>query len=129
LGVGIQSTLRVIYYHLILRDTCVLVMMRIMAQTGPLTSLFGDPHGRAIARVLDQSILVGNMEQTVRMLADSTDLDYKTVQSSLRRLEGLGLVKKGRKVGNAQTYKFSVENHLHDLVSFARKMQLTPKRR
>ena len=106
-----------------------MVMMRIMAQTGPLTSLFGDPHGRAIARVLDQSILVGNMEQTVRMLADSTELDYKTVQSSLRKLEGLGLVKKGRKVGNAQTYKFSVENHLHDLVSFARKMQLTPKRR
>ena len=103
--------------------------MRTMAKTGPLTSLFGDPHGRAIARVLDQSILVGDMEQTVRMLADSTDLDYKTVQSSLRRLEGLGLVKKGRKVGNAQTYKFSVENHLHDLVSFARKMQLTPKRR
>ena len=129
LGVGIQSTLRVIYYHLILRDTCVLVMMRIMAQTGPLTSLFGDPHGRAIARVLDQSILVGNMEQTVRMLADSTDLDHKTVQSSLRKLEGLGLVKKGRKVGNAQTYKFSVENRLHDLVSFARKMQLTPRTR
>jgi len=105
------------------------VMMRIMAQTGPLTSLFGDPHGRAIAKVLDQSILVGNMEQTIRMLADSTELDYKTVQSSLRKLEGLGLVKKGRKVGNAQTYKFNVEYHLHDLVSFARKMQLTPKRR
>jgi DNA-binding transcriptional ArsR family regulator len=103
--------------------------MRTMAKTGPLTSLFGDPHGRAIARVLDQSILVGNMEQTVRMLADSTDLDYKTVQSSLRKLEGLGLVKKGRKIGNAQTYKFSVENHLHDLVSFARKMQLTPRTR
>jgi predicted transcriptional regulator len=63
------------------------------------------------------------------MLADSTDLDYKTVQSSLRKLEGLGLVKKGRKIGNAQTYKFSVEKHLHDLVSFARKMQLTPRTR
>jgi DNA-binding transcriptional ArsR family regulator len=106
-----------------------LMTMRTMAQTGPLTSLFGDPHGRAIAMVLDQSILVGNMEQTVRMLADSTDLDHKTVQSSLRKLEGLGLVKKGRKVGNAQTYKFSVENRLHDLVSFARKMQLTPRTR
>jgi DNA-binding transcriptional regulator YhcF (GntR family) len=79
--------------------------------------------------VLDQSILVGNMEQTVRMLADSTKLNYKTVQSSLRRLEGLGLVKKGRKVGNAQTYKFTVESHLHDLVNFARKMQLTPRSR
>ncbi|MCJ7766946.1 hypothetical protein MUP79_00950 [Candidatus Bathyarchaeota archaeon] len=105
------------------------MMMRIMAEIGPLTNLFGDPHGRAIAKVLDQSILVGNMEQTVRMLADSTELDYKTVQSSLRRLEGLGFVKKGRKVGNAQTYKFNVESHLHDLVSFARKMQLTPRRR
>jgi DNA-binding transcriptional ArsR family regulator len=100
-----------------------------MAEVGPLTSLFGDPHGRAIAKVLDQSVLVGNMEQTVRMLADSTELDYKTVQSSLRRLEGLGLVKKGRKVGNAQTYRFNVENHLHDLVNFARRMQLTPRRR
>jgi DNA-binding transcriptional ArsR family regulator len=129
LGVGIQSTLHVIYYNLIFWDTRVSVMMRIVAQTGPLTSLFGDPHGRAIAKVLDQSILVGNMEQTIRMLADSTELDYKTVQSSLRKLEGLGLVKKGRKVGNAQTYRFNVEHHLHDLVNFARKMQLTPKRR
>ena len=57
-----------------LRDTRVSVMMRIMAQTGPLTSLLGDPHGKAIAKVLDQSILVGNMEQTIHMLADSTEL-------------------------------------------------------
>jgi DNA-binding transcriptional ArsR family regulator len=98
-----------------------------VAEIGPLTNLFGNPHGRAIARVLDQSILVGNMEQTARMLADSTELDYKTVQSSLERLERLGLVKKGRKVGNAQTYRFNVENHLHDLVNFARKMQLMPR--
>lgn len=100
-----------------------------MAQIGPLANLFGDAHGRATARVLDQSILVGNMEQTVRMLADSTELNYKTVQSSLRRLESLGLVKRGRKIGNAQTYRFTVEDHLHDLVSFARKMQLTPRHR
>ena len=100
-----------------------------MAQIGPLANLFGDAHGRATARVLDQSILVGNMEQTVRMLADSTELDYKTVQFSLRMLEGLRLVKKGRKVGNAQTYRFDVENDLHYLVNFARRMQLTPRRR
>ena len=96
---------------------------------GPLTSLFGNPQGRAIAKVLDQSILVGNMEQTVRMLADSTNLDYKTIQKSLGRLERCGFVRKSRKVGNAQTYRFNVENHLHDLVNFARKMQLTPMRR
>lgn len=93
---------------------------------GPLTNLFGNPQGRAIAKVLDQAVLVGNMEQTVRMLADSTALDYKTIQKSLKRLETRGLVRKSRKVGNAQTYKFTVENHLHDLVNFARKMQLAP---
>lgn len=93
---------------------------------GPLTALFGNPQGRAIAKVLDQSALIGNMEQTIRMIADSTDLDYKTIQKSLRRLEKYGFVKKSRKVGNAQTYKFNVENDLHDLVNFARKIQLRP---
>ena len=98
-----------------------------MQMDGPLTNLFGNPQGRAIAKVLDQSIIVGNMEQTVRMLAESTSLDYKTVQKSLKRLEKCGFVRKSRKVGNAQTYRFNVENHLHDLVSFARKMQLSPR--
>ncbi len=96
---------------------------------GPLTSLFGNPQGRAIAKVLDQSIIVGNMEQTVRMLADSTNLDYKTIQKSLKRLERRGYVRKSRKVGNAQTYRFNVENDLHDLIHFARKAQLAPLRR
>ena len=98
-----------------------------MQPDGPLTNLFGNPQGRAIAKVLDQSIIVGNMEQTVHMLAESTDLDYKTVQKSLKRLEKCRFVRKSRKVGNAQTYRFNVENHLHDLVNFARKMQLSPK--
>lgn len=93
---------------------------------GPLTGLFGNPQGRAIAKILDQAILVGTMEQTIRMIADSTDLDYKTIQKSLHRLEKRKFVKKSRKVGNAQTYKFDVENDLHDLVSFARKIQLRP---
>jgi DNA-binding transcriptional regulator YhcF (GntR family) len=93
---------------------------------GPLTALFGNPQGRAIAKILDQAILVGTMEQTISMIADSTDLDYKTIQKSLHRLEKRKFVKKSRKVGNAQTYKFDVENDLHDLVSFARKIQLRP---
>ena len=62
------------------------------------------------------------------MLADSTELDYKTVQKSLERLAEWGLVKKGRKIGITQTFKFNVEDDLHDLVNFARKMQLTPRR-
>ena len=99
-----------------------------MKTEGALASLFGNPHGRAIAKLLDQSILFGNMEQTIPMLADSTKLSYKTVQFALKKLEGWRLVKKGRKIGNAQTYKFNVEHDLHDLVNFARKMQLTPMR-
>lgn len=95
---------------------------------GSLTTLFGNPHGRAIAKVLDQSVLVGNMEQSIQMLADATELDYKTVQKSLERLTEWGLVKKSRKIGITQTYKFNVESDLHDLVNFARKMQLAPRR-
>ena len=95
---------------------------------GSLTTLFGNPQGRAIAKMLDQSVLVGNMEQSIRMLADATELDYKTVQKSLERLAAWGLVKKGRKIGITQTYRFDVEDDLHDLVNFARKMQLTPRR-
>ena len=101
-----------------------LLAKRMKRVDGPLSDLFGNPQGRAIARILDQSVIVGNMEQTVRMLADSSKLDYKTVQKSLERLEKYGLVRKNRKVGNAQTYSFNVENHLHDLVNFARKIQL-----
>ncbi len=93
---------------------------------GSLTTLFGNPQGRAIAKVLDQSTLDGTMEQTVRMISDSTNLDYKTIQKSLKRLERYGFVKKSRKVGNAQTYKFNVGSDLHNLVSFARKIQLRP---
>lgn len=93
---------------------------------GPLTSLFGIPEGRAIAKVLDQAVLVGTMEQTIRMIADSTNLDYKTIQKCLHILEKRRFVKKSRKVGNAQTYKFNIGSDLHDLVRFARKIQLRP---
>ncbi len=112
------------YKAYMLRSPSDCVAKRMKRVDGPLTDLFGNPQGRAIARVLDQSIIVGNMEQTVRMLADSAKLDYKTVQKSIERLEKYGLVRKNRKVGNAQTYSFNVENHLHDLVNFARKIQL-----
>lgn len=93
---------------------------------GPLTSLFGGPQGRAIAKVFDQAVMVGTMEQTIRMLSDSTNLDYKTIQKALKILEKKHFVKKSRKVGNAQTYKFDVGNDLHGLIDFARKLQLRP---
>jgi len=53
------------------------------------------------------------MEQTVSMLSEATKLDIDTVQSALQHLTRLGLVQPTRKVGNAQAYKFNLENKLH----------------
>ncbi len=78
-----------------------------------------------VAKVLDQARIVGNMEQTVSMLSESTKLDFKTVQAALARLTELGLIRKSRKIGNAQAYRFSVENELHSLLNWATEIQHT----
>ena len=91
------------------------------ATTGPFTAIFGNP----IARVLDQCLIVGNMEQTVSMLAGSTNLSYKTVEKAVQRLLDLGLMSFTRKIGNARAYKFEVENHLSDYIEWAQKVQFT----
>ena len=80
---------------------------------GPFSKVFGGP----VARVIDEANVVGNMEQTVSMLATSTNLDYKTVKSVLEHLISIGYVKRTRKVGNAQTYRFLVENDMHVLLN------------
>jgi len=76
------------------------------ATSGPFTAIFDNP----IARVLDQSLIVGNMEQTIAMLAESTNLSYKTVLSAVKRLEEIGFVKATRKIGNAQAYRFEISS-------------------
>lgn len=88
--------------------------------SGPLTRIFMNP----TARVLDQSILVGNMEQTVSMLQESTNLAYKTVAKEVKRLVEIGLMERSRKIGNAQTYRFKVDNHLSSLIACAQSMQI-----
>jgi len=82
---------------------------------GPLTVVFGGP----AAKVLDQALYVGNMEQTIPMLAESTGLDYKTVKVAVQRLEKCHLIRHGRKIANAQTYRFDVEGDLHELLNWA----------
>ncbi len=84
-------------------------------QEGPLMGVFGGP----VARVLDQARIVGNMEQTVPMLAESTGLTFKTVQKAIAKLIKYGMVKRSRRISNAQTYRFDVENDLHDLLAWA----------
>ena len=87
---------------------------------GPLTLIFGGP----IDKVLDQALYVGNMEQTIPMLAESTGMDYKTVKGAIERLEKCRLVKRGRRISNAQTYRFDVESDLHELVRWAESRKL-----
>jgi hypothetical protein len=87
---------------------------------GPLTRVFGGP----VAKVLDQAMYVGDMEQTIPMLVESTGLTFKTVQKAIVQLNKLSLVKRSRKIGNAQTYRFDVRNDLHGLIMWAEKLPL-----
>ena len=92
---------------------------------GPFTQVFGGP----VARVLDQARIVGNMEQTVPMLVESTDLTFKTVQKAIAKLVKCGFVKRSRKISNAQTYRFDVENDLHELLAWSDHVNLKQMRR
>jgi hypothetical protein len=82
------------------------------ATRGPFASIFGGP----IARLFDQALIVGNMEQTISMLADSANLSYKTTKEALEKLIKMGFAIPTRKIGNAQAYKFQVENHMNGLL-------------
>jgi len=90
------------------------------ATLGPLTQLFKNP----VARILDQSVIVGRMEQTISMFKESTNLSYKTVAKEVTRLTEMGYMEEGRKIGNAKTYRFRIDNHLSQLIICAQKMQL-----
>jgi DNA-binding Lrp family transcriptional regulator len=89
------------------------------ATSGPLARIFENP----VARIIDQSLLVGNMEQTISMLSESTNLSFKTVQKTVKKLEELRIMSPTRKVGNAQAYKFNVECEIHKLVDWATEFQ------
>jgi hypothetical protein len=89
------------------------------ATRGPFSSIFGGP----IARLLDQALIVGNMEQTISILADSTNLSYKTTKTALQKLEKMGFVAPTRRIGNAQAYKFQVENHMRGLLACGAEFQ------
>jgi DNA-binding transcriptional regulator GbsR (MarR family) len=87
---------------------------------GPLaTVLQGEPR----ARILDQALLLGNAEFTVSGLAEGTDLSFKTVKLFLKHLVDLKWVIATRKMGNAQAYRFNVENHMKNFIDWATKFQ------
>ena len=92
---------------------------------GVLSQVFGGP----VAKVLDQSVYVGNMEQTIPMPAESTGLSFKTAQKAVLKLNKIGLVKPSRRIGNTQTYRFDVKNDLHELIDWAEKLKISRLRR
>lgn len=89
------------------------------ATRGPFASIFGGP----VARLLDQALIVGKMEQTIAILADSTNLSYKTTKEALDKLVKMGFVTPTRKIGNAQAYQFQIENHLSGLLACGAEFQ------
>ena len=89
------------------------------ARSGPLSRIFETP----TARIIDQSLLVGNMEQTISMLAESANLSFKTVQNAVNKLEELAIMSPTRKIGNAQAYKFNVQCEIHKLFDWATDFQ------
>ncbi len=89
------------------------------ATRGPFSSIFGGP----AARLFDQALIVGNMEQTISMLAESANLSYKTTKEALEKLIKMGFALPTRKIGNAQAYKFHVENHMSGLLTCGAEFQ------
>ena len=89
------------------------------ATRGPFASIFGGP----IARLLDQALIVGKMEQTIAILADSTNLSYKTTKEALEKLIKIGFAVPTRKIGNAQAYQFQVEKHMSGLLTCGAEFQ------
>lgn len=90
---------------------------------GPFVAVMG--RGVPVARVLDQSLLLGNAEFTVSILAEGTGMTFKTVKSCLEHLQKLGWVTPTRRIANAQAYKFDVENHMSQLIKWATDFQLS----
>ncbi len=91
------------------------------ATRGPFASIFGGQ----VARLLDQALIVGNMEQTVTILAESTNQSYKKTKTTLEKLEKMGFVARTRKIGNAQAYRFQVENQLSGTLAYGAEFQRT----
>jgi hypothetical protein len=87
---------------------------------GPYATLL---RGDAMGRILDQGLLLGRLEFTVSTIAEGTDLTYKTVKTYLDHLQKIGLVLPTRKLGNAQAYRFDVENHMSGLIEWGSRFQ------
>lgn len=88
---------------------------------GPFAAVIGN--SVPMARILDQSLLLGNREFTVSILAEGSGLTFKTAKNCIERLQNLDWVTATRKLGNAQAYRFNIENHMSQLIKWASQFQ------
>jgi hypothetical protein len=91
---------------------------------GALTKLFGDGYGPAVAKVLDIANIVGNMEQTVPMLAEGAHLRETETSAVVNRLLKYGLIRESGWMGLRKAYRFNVESSLRHLIHFTTQMRL-----
>jgi DNA-binding transcriptional regulator GbsR (MarR family) len=89
------------------------------AEVGPFTTIFGGTN----AKILDQSLLLGNLEFTISTLAEATGLSYQTVQTSLKHFQNLKIVEPTRRLANAQAYHFNL-HHIKKLIEAATEYQV-----
>lgn len=69
-----------------------------------LSELFGG----SIAKILDQSVIVGDMKQTASTLAELTGLSSKTIRKAANKLVKLGLMESFRE-GKTKYYWFKTQ--------------------
>jgi len=88
---------------------------------GPLTKIFSN----STAMILDQSLLVGSMQQSILMLSEVADLSYNTTEKVVKRLVSIGLMEYIGKIKNVRFFRFKMDNvYLHEIVQCAHKMQV-----
>ncbi|MDG6989625.1 MAG: hypothetical protein JRN21_09965 [Nitrososphaerota archaeon] len=90
--------------------------MKLRDNPGPLETVFRS----SLGRVLDQVLIVGNMSQTIPMLVESTELDYKSVKRAVAVLVKVGLMVAVGQGGHA--YAFNMDE-LDGLIVWATRFQ------
>jgi len=77
-------------------------------KTGGVVVKLSELFGGSIAKILDQSVIVGDMKQTASTLAELTGLSSKTIRKVANKLVKLGLMESFRE-GKTKYYRFKTQ--------------------
>jgi len=87
---------------------------------GPMARLLGKRNPKA--RMLDQSLLMGNGAFTISTMAEGAGLDTGTVFAYIRHLKSVGWVRSVGFVGKKRSYSFDMEK-MRSFVRWASEFQ------